>query len=150
MYYTLKKRKKIGEILVDRGALSLSDLSHVLGESDTAKERFGALCLSRSLITEEELALALAEQFGMEYVDIGGFKMDEAVLDMFPDDAPCRYRFVPMNVRDDGIEVAIADPTDIIAMDELEFIADRAIVFRIATESAIKSVLEKATRQAGC
>ncbi len=143
MYYTLNKRKKIGEILVDRGALSLSELSHVLCESDTAKERLGDVCLRRSLIKEEELAQALAEQFGMEYVDITGFKMDDAVLDIFPDDAPCRYQFVPMAVRDGAIEVAIPDPTDVFTMDELEFIADRAIVFKIATKSATKAVLEK-------
>jgi type IV pilus assembly protein PilB len=143
MYNTLKKRKKIGEILVDRGALSLSDLSSVLDESNAARERLGGICLRRSLVTEEELAQALAEQFGMEYVDIRGFKMDDAVLDMFPNDAPCRYQFVPMDARGDVLAVAIADPTNVITMDELEFIADRAIAFRIATESAIKSVLEK-------
>jgi type IV pilus assembly protein PilB len=143
MHHILNKRKKIGEILVDRGALSLSDLSQILGESDTAKERIGSICLRRSLVTEEDLAQALAEQFGMEYVDIKGFKMDEAVLDMFPADALCRHQFVPMDARGDSLAVAIADPTDVITMDELEFIVGRSLNFRITTESALKSVLEK-------
>ncbi len=143
MYQTLKKRKKIGEILVDRGALSLSDLYQVLDESDTAIERIGSICLRRSLVTEEDLAQALAQQFGMEYVDIKGFKMDEAVLDMFPADTLCRHQFVPMEAHGDTLAVAIADPTDVITMDELEFIVGRPLDFRITTESALKSVLEK-------
>ncbi len=143
MYYTLNKRKKIGEIFVDRGALSPSDLSHILGEGDALNERIGSTCVRRSLVSEEDLARALAEQFAMEYVDIGGFRMDGGVLDLFPDDAPSRYRFVPMNASDGVMEVAIADPTDVLSMDELEFIAGRPVVFKIATESAIKSVLDK-------
>jgi type IV pilus assembly protein PilB len=143
MHQILNKRRKIGEILVDRGALSLSDLSHILGESDTAEERIGSICLRRSLVTEEDLAQALAEQFGMEYVDIKGFKMDEGVLDMFPTDALCRHQFVPMEARGDSLAVAIADPTDVITMDELEFIVGRTLDFRITTESALKSVLGK-------
>ena len=143
MYHTLKKRKKIGEILVERGALSLSDLSLVLGESENVKERFGCICLRRSLITEEDLAQTLAEQFGMEYINVKGFKMDEAVLEMFPADSLFRHQFVPLEKLGEDIIVAIADPADVIMMDELEFLAVRPLVFRVATESAIKSVLEK-------
>jgi type IV pilus assembly protein PilB len=143
MYHSVKKRKKIGEILVEQGVLSLSDLSLVIDESETVKERFGCICLRRSLITEEELAQALAGQFGMEYVDINGFKMDESILDRLPADAIYRYQFIPMEMEDDSLVVAIADPTDVIKLDELEFFLDKKLVFMITTESAIESVLQK-------
>ena len=100
MHHTLKKRKKIGEMLVERGVLTLSDLSLVLSESENVKERFGCICLKRSLITEEELAQTLAVQFGMEYIDVKGFKMDEAVLEMFP--ADCSLTLPVCPIGEDG------------------------------------------------
>lgn len=141
------KKKKIGEILVDRGDLNPSYLSFALAIIKTTGERFGKVCLVNALISEEALAQALAEQFGMEYVDLNGFKMDEAILDIFPHVLPSeaiyRYRFVPLEPRGDSLVLAVDDPTDIIKLDELEYFLDRPLIFKVATESAIESVLRK-------
>lgn len=141
------KRKKIGEILVDRGDLNPSYLSFALAIIKTTGERFGKVCLVNSLISEEALARALAEQFGLEFVDLNGFRMDEAILEIFPHVLPSeaiyRYRFVPLEPNGDSLVLAIDDPTDIIKLDELEYFLDRPLIFKVATESAIESVLRK-------
>ena len=136
-------RKKIGEILVDRGDLNPSDLLFVIESSKTTGERFGKVCLDNSLITEEALAQALAEQFGMKYVDIKGFKMDEAILDGLPADAIFRYHFIPLEESGNSLVIAIADPTEVVKLDELEILLDRMLVIKLATESAIESVIQK-------
>ncbi len=143
MHQTIIRRKKIGEILVDLGALTPSELAVMLEASETASERFGQVCLNSSLITEEDLAQALAVQFGMEFVDLAGFRMDAAVLDMFPADALFRYQCIPLEALDDCIVVAVADPTDVVRLDELEFLLDKTVVFKLATGSAIESVLQR-------
>lgn len=139
------KRKKIGEILVDRGDLNPSYLSFALAIIKTTGERFGKVCLVNSLISEEALARALAEQFGMEYIDLKGFKLDDAMLDIFPHILPSeaiyRYRFVPIGPCGESLVLAVDDPTDIIKLDELEYFLDRPIIFKVATESAIETVL---------
>jgi len=137
------KRKKVGEILVDRGDLSRSDLPFVLDIIKTTGQRFGKACIDNSMISEEALAKALAEQFGMEYVDIKGFKMDETVLNALPPDAIYRYRFVPLEKLDNSLVVAVSDPTDVIRMDEIEIFLNQPVTFKLATESAIESVLHK-------
>jgi len=140
------KRKKIGEILVDRGDLNLSELSFALAIIKSTGERFGKVCLINSLISEEALAQALAEQFGMEYVNLKGFKMDEAILSVFPHILPPdvihRYHFVPLEPRGDSLVVAVADPTDVLKLDELEFFLHRPLIYKLATESAIESILQ--------
>lgn len=139
------KIRKIGQILVDRGDLNRSDLSFVLAIIESTGERFGKVCLVNSLVSEESLAKALAEQFCMEYVDLKGFKIDEAILDIFPHvlqkDTIYRFRFVPLESQGDSLVLAIDDPTDIIKLDELEFLLHRPVIFKLATESAIESVL---------
>ncbi len=144
---TTFKRRKIGEILVDRGDLNPTDLSFVLAIIKSTGDRFGKICLVNALVSEEALAKALAEQFGMEFVDLKGFKMDEAVLEIFPhilpQDTIYRFHFVPLESRGDSLVVAVDDPTDIIKLDELEFFLRRPLIFKLATESAIESVLRK-------
>ncbi len=141
------KRRKIGEILVDKGELSTSDLSFVLGINKSTGERFGKVCLLNALVSEEALAKALAEQFGMEYVDLRGFKMDDAILDILPhalpEDTIHRFHFVPVECQGNSLVLAVDDPTDIIKLDELEFLIHRPVIFKLATESAIESVLKK-------
>jgi type IV pilus assembly protein PilB len=137
------KRKKIGEILVDRGDLNPSDLPYVLDIIKTTGQRFGKACQENSLITEEDLAKALAEQFGMIYVDLKGYKMDETILDVLPPDAIYRYRFVPLEQHDNSLVLAVSDPTDVIKMDEIEIFLNCPLTFKLATESAIESVLQK-------
>jgi type IV pilus assembly protein PilB len=136
-------RKKIGEILVDRGDLNPSDLLFVIDSSKAAGVRFGKTCIDNALITEEALTQALAEQFGMEYVDIKGFKMDEDILNRLPADAIFRYHFIPLAESDDSLVIAVADPTEVVKLDELEILLDRQLIYKLATESAIESVLQK-------
>ena len=114
-------RKKIGEILVDRGDLNPSDLLFVIESCKTTGERFGRVCLDNALITEEALALALAEQFGMGYVDVKGFKMDETILDRLPADAIFRYHFIPLEESGNSLVIAIADPTEVVKLMNWKF-----------------------------
>jgi predicted enzyme related to lactoylglutathione lyase len=141
------KLKKIGEILVERGNLNPSDLSFVLAIIESTGERFGKICLVNALVSEEALAKALAEQFGMEYIDLKGFNMDEAMLDIFPhvlpQDTIYKYHFVPLESHGDSLVVAVDDPTNIFKLDELEFFLNKQLIFKLATESAIESVLRK-------
>lgn len=137
------KRKKIGEILIDRGDLNPSDLPFVLDIIKTTGQRFGKACIDNSLITEEALTKALAEQFGMEYMDLKGFKMDETILNVLPPDAIYRYHFVPLEQSDNSLVLAVADPTDVIKLDELEIFLDRPVTFKLTTESALDSALKK-------
>jgi type IV pilus assembly protein PilB len=136
-------RKKIGEILVDRGDLNPSDLPFVLDIIKTTGERFGKVCLENSLITEEALAQALAEQFGMEYTDLKSFRMDETILNTLPPDAVFRYHFIPLELHGDALVIAIYDPTDVIKLDDLEIFLNRPIIYKLAMESAIEAVLQK-------
>lgn len=136
-------RRKIGEILVSRGDLTPSDLEFVIEKSKTSRERFGRLCLEDSLINEEALAQALAEQFGCEFVDLKGFKMAEEVLNSIPADAIYRYHFIPLELQGDALVIAVADPTDVVNLDELELLLDRRLILRITMESSIERILQK-------
>ncbi|KAF0218291.1 MAG: type IV pilus assembly protein [Geobacteraceae bacterium] len=136
-------RKKLGDILVARGDLTPSQLIYAIDKLKTTSERFGEICKVDGLISEEALSRALAEQFGMEYIDLQGFKPDEAILYSLPPDVMYRYHFVPLEQQGEALVVAISDPTDVVKLDELELLLDRPVIFKIATSSQITHILKK-------
>ncbi|MRR36463.1 GspE/PulE family protein, partial [bacterium] len=137
------KRKNIGEILVERGILKPDDLPFVVEKLKMTSKRFGEICVDEGFITEEALAEALSEQFGIEYVDARGVRPNESILNTLPPDAIYRYRFVPLEEQDNSLVILISDPTDVIKLDELELLLDRPLVIKLATESAISAILKK-------
>lgn len=137
------KRKKIGEILVEKGVLSPSKHLYVMDRLSSEGARFGEICLREGLLTEEDLSRALAEQFGLEYIDLKGFKLDESVLNSIPPDAMYRYHFIPLQQQGESLVVAISDPTDIIRSDEMELFLDRPLIIKLAAESEIANLLKK-------
>lgn len=136
-------RKKIGSILVERGNLTSEELLFVMEKSKTTNARLGEICIADGLISEEALARALAEQFGIEFIDLKDFKVDETILSTFPPDIMYRYHFVPLEEQGEALAVAISDPTDVIRLDELELLLARPLVLKIAAESEIGNFLKK-------
>jgi type IV pilus assembly protein PilB len=134
------KRKSIGTILVERGSLNPDQMPIIIDKMTTSRQRFGEIALHEGLITEEDLARALAEQFDLEYVNLLNFKMDSELLDQLPPDAIYRFHFVPLEIEPHIIVIAVSDPTNVVKLDELELLLDRQVRIRIASESAIAAV----------
>jgi type IV pilus assembly protein PilB len=136
-------RRLLGEILLDQGSISQENCAFILDRQSTSSLRFGELCLKEGLIQEEALARALAEQFGTEYRDLAGLRLDENLLGLLPPDAIYRYHFVPLSIEGDVLVVAMADPTDIVRLDELELVLDMPLRVQVATPADIESILKR-------
>ena len=136
-------RKKIGEILLERGDITVGQIAYIVEKVKTTSLRFGDLCIQEGLVSENALYQALAEQFGLEYVDLESYKIDEQILALFPVDVIYRYTFVPLEIVGNAIAVAISDPTDVVKLDDLELVLDRQIIVRLATPSSIQLLLKK-------
>ena len=134
------RRKNIGTILMERGSLNPDQMPVIIEKLATTRQRFGEIAIHEGFVTEEDLARALAEQFGLEYVDLRNFKMDSELLNQLPPDAIYRFHFVPLEMQSHSIVIAVADPTDVVNLDELELLLDRQVQIRIASDSAIAAV----------
>jgi type IV pilus assembly protein PilB len=129
-------------ILVERGSLAADQLPVVLDKLATSKQRFGEICVQEGFISEDELAHALAEQFNLEYIDLASFKLNEELLNSLPPDALYRFHFAPLELTENSMVVAVADPTDVVKLDELELLFDRPLEIRVASESAITALVK--------
>lgn len=136
-------RKRLGEVLFERGDLTVGQLAYVVEKLDITPLRFGEICLQEGLVSEDAIYQALAEQFGLEFVDLSAYRLDEHILALFPADIIYRYAFVPLELVGDSIVIAIADPTDVVKLDDLELLLDKPLLLKIATPTSIQMLLKK-------
>jgi type II secretory ATPase GspE/PulE/Tfp pilus assembly ATPase PilB-like protein len=92
---------------------------------------------------EEEAARALAERYGLDYVDVASFAPDPEILQSIPVDLMFRYNFLPYRRENDRLVLVMADPTDIPVVDELALLLQTNIQPAVGTLSAIQEALKK-------
>ena len=131
------RRKKLGDILLEQGDITADQLAYALDKQQTTRERLGVICLADGLISDIALAKGLAEQFGLEYIDLKGFRPDEAIFTTIPPETMYRYHFIPLELQGDLLVAAIADPTAVIRLDEMSLLLERPLSFKVAAESEI-------------
>lgn len=131
-------KEKIGDILVRLGFMTHEDRSKAVSLIGNADKRFGEICIDEGLISEEQLAKALAIQFDLEYINLENFEPSEDLLGEAPLEIMLRYYFVPYEKRGNALVVVINDPTNIVVIDELELLLDRPLTIALSSASAIQ------------
>lgn len=133
--------RKIGQILVDRQLLTPEQRDLLLEQLPSSGMRFGELCRAQGLVSDVDLSKALAERFSLPWIDLSEYQLDEGLLASLPADVPFHYRCVPLSYEQGGLAVAVADPTDIKRLDELELLLGMPLVLHLAPETEIKNLL---------
>jgi type II secretory ATPase GspE/PulE/Tfp pilus assembly ATPase PilB-like protein len=99
---------------------------------------------SREQVLSEELqAQSLAHRLGLEYVDLEHFEIDPELFRSIQVDLMFRYNFVPRHRTETGLSVVVADPTDVLMIDELELLLGTSISVCVGTQTAIQEILKK-------
>jgi type IV pilus assembly protein PilB len=140
---TAFRRKRLGEILIAKGLVTEEQIAGVLSKSDGSRKRIGELLMEEGLVTEEALARVLAEQRDLHYIDLADFRINAKFLETIPVTLMQRYQFVPMEDAGEVLVVAMIDPSNIPAIDELEMVLGRQVEINVSTPSAIQAVLAR-------
>ena len=136
------ERKKIGEILVEIGGLAPAEVRLVLDRQPLSGRRFGELAIAEGLVGEEVLAQALASQFGLPYRDLEQMPPDAEALELLTPELMLRFECVPLGQTPQGLQVAIADPTKLRGLDDLEMLLDLRLEHVVAPRSQMTRLIE--------
>lgn len=113
-------QRRLGQILVDIGYLTEDQLWDILEEQkQNAGEIIGQVALRMGFITESQIAEALAEQWGLPVVNLGETTIAAKVLELVPQTMADVYKIMPISLKDNVLMVAMADPQNIAALDDL-------------------------------
>ena len=138
------EHRKIGEILIEMGSLAPAEVRLIVDHQRESGKRFGETGIAQGLLSDAVVAQALAQQFGLEYADLDSVIVDPALNESLPAELPLRYNFIPLQKTEEGLVIAIADPTNVADLDDLEMQLDVQIVCQVASRDKIAARLEQA------
>ena len=139
---SIESHKKLSEIMSELDALTPEEIDLVLAHQAAQGGRFGEAARALGLVDETMVAQALAQQFGLSFIDLDSAKIDQTLFDSVPSDLLYRYHCVPVEQDGELLTLAIADPTDVLLLDELELVLDRPLRFAVAAGPAINKLLK--------
>lgn len=135
------KREALEAVLLRRGLVSQTDVDAFARTRHGAGRTFREFVIARTLVTEADLAAALAEQFGMPYEPLQDFRVDPEFFKTLPLEWMQRHPFVPIEERDGVLTLAAPDPSDLPALDALERKLGRPFRLVISPRTAILEAL---------
>jgi type IV pilus assembly protein PilB len=135
---------RIGEMLLKAGLITEKDLEEALKRQKETGKRLGSTLVEMGVIDEKTLVKFLAKQLGVPPVDLSTLKtIPEDVLSLVPPETAYRYQVLPLARKGNVLFLAMVDPTNIIAIDEIRFSTGLEISPAIALESALNEALRK-------
>ncbi|MEN6430693.1 MAG: ATPase, T2SS/T4P/T4SS family [Coriobacteriales bacterium] len=128
-------------MLVQAGLITEEQLAEALSQADGRS--LTAVLVDENIATEQRIAQAVAESMGLAFVDLGAYEIDPNAAMMLSSDLAKRHSVLPIKVQDDQLVVAMADPANIFAIDDLRIVTGYEIRPVVATESDVLSAIEK-------
>ncbi len=135
------KRKRIGEILQDIGLVDEKQLTAALQEQKETRESLGTILVRMGVISSEDLCNALAEQFGMDVIDLSKEKIDPQALRKVPSSIAKRQKLIPIRLDDNTLTVAMSNPLDFLALDNLRAMLGCDVIGVLTTPDSIEKAL---------
>lgn len=140
-------KKRTGEILVEMGLLTPQQLEEALEEQKTSHLRIGEIFVAKGWITHVELTEALARRLGVRFLDLAATKVDASAANLVTEKDARRYAAIPVSYVDDHtLLVAMVDPANIFAIDDLRILTGYDVEPAIATEEDIFGQISKLRR----
>ncbi len=137
-------RRKIGQILQDLGHLSEDQVWDLLEEQKQSPgEVFGQVAVRSGLITQAQITEALAEQWGMPVVDLEQTQIPAKVLESVPQTMCEIYKICPVSLKGDVLTVAMADPQNIEALDDLKNFLGHEVRGAVSSEADVAAAIER-------
>jgi type IV pilus assembly protein PilB len=141
-----RKTKKLGEILVEEGLISAEQLERALVEQSRTDQLLGRILIDLKMVKESDLMAALAKQIGFRFVDLTEFTIDGSAAGLIPEQVARRYRALPIGYEDSRLLVAMADPANLFALDDIRTITGMDLQPVVATAADIEVAIRKYSR----
>lgn len=137
------QKKRLGDMLLAAKVISEEQLRDVLSLQKSNGKKIGELLVSKNYITEEELATFLSKQLNIELVALRDIKISDECLQIVSKEIAEKYKIMPFEISQNKLSVAMSDPLNIMAIDDLRIITRKRIIPFIDTLSEIDKSIKK-------
>lgn len=136
-------RKKLGDILLEKGWITADLLNETLTEQQKTGRKFGQILIDRGLITEDQLTAAVSERLGIQKISLKALVIDPQVISRVPVELARRYNLIPIFRIGNTMTIAMSDPLNIIAIDEVKYLTKCDVKRVIANNSEIVAAIDE-------
>lgn len=136
---------RLGEILVKNNLIDRDQLNRALQEQKLSGGvlRLGSILIDQKLLTEEKLTSFLSKQYGVPSVNLADYEIDPAVIKIIPPEVVQKYQLLPVNRAGATLIVAVSDPSNLFAIEDIKFMTGYNIEMVVASERDIKTSIDK-------
>ncbi len=134
---------RLGEMLVKESLISKDQLQKALEHQKTNGGRLGAALVKLGMVTDDEVTAVLSRQYGVPSINLKYYEVDPQVTKLIPQETAVRYQIVPLSRVGSTLTIAMTDPTNVFAMDDIKFMTGFNVEPVVASESAIAEAIGK-------
>jgi MSHA biogenesis protein MshE len=142
-----KEKARLGEILLVQGLISQAQLQQVLEQQRLTGKKIGRLLIESGTLTEEALARGLARQLGIAFIDLKTYPFRSAIVHLLPESAARRFRALVLEDQKGLLLVALGDPLDLSAFDEISRLLQRPITIAAVAEAQLALSFDRLYRR---
>jgi type IV pilus assembly protein PilB len=140
---------RLGEMLVKSKLITEEQLKKALSQQSTGGGRLGSNLVKLGYISEEDITSFLSKQFGVPSINLAHFEIDASVIKLVPAETAQKHMVIPINRKGNALTVAMADPSNVFAIDDIRFLCGFKVEPVVAAESSIRNAINKHYDSAG-
>ncbi|MFZ2725186.1 MAG: GspE/PulE family protein [Methylococcaceae bacterium] len=141
------KKIQIGELLIQNNFISREQLQVALNEQSITRKKLGRTLIDLHFIEEDTLLNFLAEQLRIPFIDIARYPRNTATVKLLPENVARRFRVLLLENNEHAVFLAMADPTDLMAVDELTRVLHKTVRLAIARETDLLLAIDQSYRR---
>ena len=139
---------RLGDLMVKESLISQVQLSQALESQKKNGGRLGSCLVKLGFVSDEDVTTFLSRQYGVPSINLTYFEVDPDVVRLVPEDTARRYEVVPLSRVGSSLTIAMVDPTNVFAMDDIKFMTGFNVEPVVASEGAIREAIDKFYSQA--
>jgi type IV pilus assembly protein PilB len=142
-----RSARMIGEVIVDLGYADRETVEQAVAAARAQGRPTGQVLVERGVLRHDQLARAVAERFGLDYVDLSVYDLDMGAVNLIRADTAKRYQAVPVGYTDEGmLLLAMADPTNVLTIDDVAMMTGRRVKVAAASVEDLNLLLTRLAR----
>jgi type IV pilus assembly protein PilB len=134
---------RLGEILVKDSLISADQLKQALDYQKKNGGRLGTCLVKLGLVSDDDITAVLSRQYGVPSINLKFYEVDPSVIKLVPQETAIRYQIVPLSRVGSTLTIAMTDPTNVFAMDDIKFMTGFNVEPVVASETAISEAIHK-------
>src|SRR5437016_5772834 len=135
--------RRLGDVLVAQGLITQDGLARAIAAQKGTSERLGSVLLRLNLVAEEQLLGSLSRQYGVPSIAVSQLEIDPEALNLVPAQIAKKHADLPIKRVGNMLTLAMADPTDVFALDNVAFMTNLQILPLVAPEVATREGIER-------